>query len=49
MKVVGVVVAKAMVPLLEFDETADGQLMVDFARVFDEIDEELKNGSFRPH
>ena len=39
MKVVGFAVAYSMVPLLEFDKTADGQVRVDAASVLDDIDE----------
>ena len=49
MKVVGLAVAYSIVPVLEFDDTDDGQIMVDLASMLDEIDEEPKNGSFRPH
>lgn len=38
-----------MVPVLEEDETEDGQVMVDLASVAVTIDAEPKNGSFQPH
>ena len=49
MNVVGRAVAYAIVPLLESDDTADGQVMVDLATVLRMIDDDPKNGSFRPH
>ena len=49
MKVVGWDVAYSIVPLLESDETADGQEMVDMARVELLMLDEPRNGSLRPH
>lgn len=49
MNVVGWEVAYSIVPLVVLDDTTDGQVMVDFASVPDDIDEEPKNGSLRPH
>ena len=49
MKVVGLAVAYAIVPMLEADDTAEGQVMVDLGITFDEIEEDPRNGSLRPH
>ena len=38
-----------IVPFVEFDETADGQVIEDFASVLLLIEEEPKKGSLRPH
>ena len=40
---------KAIVPLLEFDSNADGQVIVDSAMVSDDIENDPRNGSLRPH
>ena len=48
-KVVGLAVTYAIVPFLESDETADGQVMVELAMVLLLIEEDPRNGSFRPH
>ena len=49
MKVVGLAVTYSIVPLFESEDTADGQAKVDLAVMFDEIDEDPRNGSLRPH
>ena len=37
-----------LVPV-EFEDTAEGQVIVDLASLLDEIDDEPRNGSLRPH
>ena len=45
MKVIGCSVAYLMVPVLAFDDTTEGHVIVDLAIVLDEIDDDPKNGS----
>ena len=49
MKVVGWAVAYSIVPFVEFDDTADGQVPVDTATVDVLTEDDPKNGPFLPH
>lgn len=49
MNVVGCDIEYAVVPFVEFDATAAGQLIVETATVFDPMAEYDMNGSFLPH